>query len=59
MNVREAAITILERADEGAYLNITLNHFLNEHKMSRVDSDLLTRLVYSVKSHEITLLHYM
>lgn len=59
MNVREAAITILERVDEGAYLNITLNHFLNENELSRIDADLLTRLVYSVKSHQITLLHYM
>lgn len=55
MNVREAAVYILERIDEGAYLNITLNYFLNEHPLSRVDADLLTRLVYSVKSHQLTI----
>lgn len=59
MNVREAAVHILERVDEGAYLNITLNHFLNEHPLSRVDADLLTRLVYSVKSHQLTLAHHI
>ena len=55
MNVREAAVYILERIDEGAYINITLNHFLSENKLSRVDADLLTRLVYSIKSHQIPL----
>lgn len=59
MNVREAAVAILERVDEGAYLNITLNHFLNENLLSRVDADLLTRLVYSVKSHQITLNYHI
>ena len=59
MNVREAAVYILERIDEGAYINITLNHFLSENKLSRVDADLLTRLVYSIKSHQIPLEYYL
>jgi len=59
MNVREAAVQILERVDEGAYLNITLNHFLSENKLSRADADLLTRLVYSVKAHQLTLQHHI
>lgn len=59
MNVREAAVMILQRVEDGSYLNLTLNSCLNEYFFSREDADFLTRLVYSVKSHEITLMYGM
>lgn len=55
MNVREAAVWILERVDEGGYLNLILNHVLNQYHFSRTDADFLTRLVYSIKMHQMTL----
>lgn len=55
MKVREAAVTILQRVDQGAYLNLTLNAFLEKEKLTRVDADFLTRLVYAVESHRLYL----
>lgn len=55
MNVREAAVVIIQRVDQGAYLNLTLNAFLEKESFSRVDADFLTRLVYALESHRLYL----
>lgn len=55
MNIREAAVLIIQKVSEGGYLNLTLNSVLKENQFSRADADFLTRLVYSVMSHLLTL----
>lgn len=55
MNVREASVEIVQRVQQGAYLNLTLNSYLERYDFSKPDAALLTRLVYSVYTHLLTL----
>lgn len=55
MNYREAAVEILLRAESGGYLNLLLNSYLTRYDFSEADRASLTRLVYSVTSHRLTL----
>ncbi len=54
--MRKEAYQLLRIMDEKqAYSNLVLNDFLKTSTMSRVDQDLLTRMVYGVISHQLYL----
>lgn len=55
MNIREIAVEIIQRVLDGSYLNLTLNSYLEKYPLSKADSALLTRIVYSVMTHRLTL----
>ncbi len=55
MNIREAAVEIIQRVMMGGYLNLTLNSYLEKYDFSKTDGALLTRIVYSVMTHRLTL----
>ncbi|MFT8836277.1 16S rRNA (cytosine(967)-C(5))-methyltransferase RsmB [Liquorilactobacillus satsumensis] len=57
---RLLAVEILTRiVRENAYSNILLNQALQKKQLSRVDGNLLTRLVYGVLQHRLTLEYWL
>ncbi|AMV61425.1 Ribosomal RNA small subunit methyltransferase B [Pediococcus damnosus] len=54
-NPRALAVDVLLRVSKGAYSNIELKNTIAESKLSQLDINLLTEIVYGVIQHKLTL----
>ena len=58
--MRKTAVEVIYKyLVEGCYLNIELNHVLNQSKLSRQDKDLLTQIVYGTIQNKLFLEYQM
>lgn len=60
MSTREVALTALDKVRQnGAYSNLQLNQLLVKHQLSDSDRRLVTRIVYGVLQHQLTLEYWL
>nr|WP_318528873.1 transcription antitermination factor NusB [Pediococcus ethanolidurans] len=58
-NPRWLAVDILVKVSKGAYSNIELKNVIAESKLSQLDINLLTEIVYGVIQRKLTLEYYL